>query len=39
MDFGFDMDMDEVEWMEAMVSLLEDDEGSDFDEDETLNIC
>ena len=39
MDFGFDMSMDEVEWMEAMVSLLEDDEDLDFDEDETLNIC
>lgn len=39
MDFGFDMVMDEVEWMEAMVSLLEDDNDSDFDEDETLNIC
>ena len=35
MDFGFDMVMDE----EAMVSWLEDDEDSDFDEDETLNIC
>ena len=39
MDFGFDMVMDEVEWIEVMVSRLEDDNDSDFDEDETLNIC